>query len=311
MGLRIKRNVLLANYSTFKIGGRADYFIEVKNRREISFAFSFAQKNRMPIFILGGGSNVLFSDNGFRGVVIKISMNNFRFKNESLFAESGCILGRLVLESINRGLGGIEWAGGIPGTLGGAIRGNAGAFGREIKDVVEEVETFSLNDGSIKRYKNSECQFGYRDSIFKKNKEVILSALLKLKRANKEDLKDLLKQILIYRRTHHPLEYPNAGSIFKNVPLKEVPKRVQEIFKDNIKNDPFPVLPTGLLISHLRLGGMECGGAKISEKHQNFIVNFNQARAVDVLSLIAKIKEKIKENFKIDLKEEIEIVPER
>lgn len=304
----LKRNILLKNYSTFKIGGRADYFLLVRKKRELFEAISLAKEKKIPFFILGNGSNVLFSDEGFKGLVIKIQNSKFKIKNKKIFAESGCLLNKLAIESIKKGLKGLEWAIGIPGTLGGAIRGNAGAFGKEIKDVLEKVKVLKIKDKKLEivNINKKKCKFKYRDSIFKRKKNwIILEATLKLKKGDKKKLEEEAKKILKERKEKQPLEFPNAGSIFKNVPLKKIPKKVQEKFKERIKNG---FLPAAVLIEAVNLKGKKIGGAKISEKHANFIINFKKAKAKDVLALIDLIKKKVKEKFKIELEPEIEVV---
>lgn len=308
MDLKLQKNIWLKNYSTYKIGGKADYFFVAKNEKEIFEAIKWAQKNRLPFFVLGGGSNVLFSDKGFRGLVIKIENSQISFQKEKLIAGAGCKMEDLVSECLKRGLSGLEWAAGLPGTLGGAIRGNAGAFGGEIKDVVEKVITFLPMKNKIKCYQKRDCQFGYRESIFKKNKEIIISAVLKLKKGNIKKLKKIIKDHISYRKSHHPLEFPNAGSVFKNCPLAKVPPDIQKKFKDKIKNDPLPILPTAVLIAQTGLLNKSFGGAKISEKHPNFIINFNKAKARDIIELKEKIKKEVKKKFRVNLEEEIELV---
>jgi UDP-N-acetylmuramate dehydrogenase len=309
MALKIKKNVPLRDYSTYKIGGPAKYFVKVKNKEELKEALNFCQENNLKFFILGGGSNVLFSDEGFNGLIIKMENKAFRFlRNNKLFVEAGCKMERIVRETVKRGLSGLEWAGGLPGTVGGAIRGNAGAFGGEIKDIVEKVIAFSPKGNQEKEYSKEECQFEYRSSIFKKEKEIVLSAILSFKKGDPKELKRKIKEEINYRKERHPLEYPNAGSVFKNCPLEKIPPEIRERFKDKIKLDPFPILPTAVLIAEAGLKGLTIGGAKVSEKHPNFLVNFNNAKARDVFELIKKVKEVIWEKFGVLLEEEIEIV---
>lgn len=306
MPLKIEKNKILANFSTFKIGGAAKYFARVKNQKEIEKAIKWAREKKLPFFILGGGSNVLFSDKGFKGLVIKLQNTKYEIRNTKIIAQAGCPLQKLVQETIKNGLAGLEWAVGIPGTIGGAIYGNCGAFGGEIKDLVEKVKIAELLNGKlqIKELENKDCKFGYRNSIFKRKKNwIILEAALKLKKGNKEKLKEKIREFLKIRKEKQPLEYPSLGSVFKNLPLEKVPKKIQEEFKEKIKNG---FLPAAVLIEAAGLKGKKIGGAKISEKHANFIVNFKNAKAKDVFALIELVKKKIKEEFKIELEEEIE-----
>jgi len=301
----LKQNIILAKYTTYKIGGPADYFVSVKNYEELKKALQFAEDNSLPIFILAGGSNVLFSDNGFRGLVIKIDNKELNVNGNEITAEAGILMNNLVSQSIENSLAGLEWAGGLPGTVGGAIRGNAGCFGGEIKDIVKEIAALTYG-GEIKLYKGEDCRFNYRDSIFKRNNEIIISAVFKLWPGNKENLKAIVFDHIKYRQARYRL--PSCGSVFKNCPLEKVPQQVQEKFKEKIKNDPFPILPVGTIIDACGLIGKTIGGARITEEHANIIHNFNNAKAADVLDLINLVKEKVKQKFDINLEEEVQLI---
>jgi UDP-N-acetylmuramate dehydrogenase len=305
--LKIKEKIPLKEYTTFKIGGPARYFFVAKSKEDLKNAILWAKKKKLPFFILGGGSNVLFSDNGFNGLVIKLQNTQYEIRNTKIVAEAGVPLQKLVLESVKKGLSGLENLAGIPGTLGGAIWGNAGAFGREIGDLVEEVKILQIANGKLQivNLKKEDCKFGYRESIFKKKNWIILEATLKLKKGKKKEIEEKIKKILRLRKEKQPLEFPSAGSVFKNVPIKKVPKKIREKFKEKIK-DGF--LPAGVLIDAVGLKGFQIGGAKISEKHANFIVNVGEAKASDVKELIEKIKKGVKKKFKIQLEEEIKLV---
>ncbi|MBC7074260.1 UDP-N-acetylmuramate dehydrogenase, partial [Candidatus Parcubacteria bacterium] len=286
----------------------ADYFVRAKNEKELIQIIRWTKKNNLPFFILGGGSNVLFSDEGFRGVVIKIQNCKLKIKNSKIIAGAGCPLQKLIQEAVKNSLSGLEWAAGIPGSLGGAIRGNAGAFGKEMKDVVEKVKVLEVRGlkFKVKELGKEDCRFAYRESIFKRKKDwVILGATLKLKKGKRKEIQEKIREILKLRKEKQPLEFPSAGSVFKNVPTKKLPKKLKEKFKEKIKNG---FLPAGVLIEACGLKGKTIGGAKISEKHANFILNFQNASAKDVLKLISLVKRKAKEKFHLKLEEEIEIV---
>ena len=309
--LKIKEKISLQEYTTFKIGGPARYFFVAKNKEDLKNAILWAKKKKLPFFILGGGSNVLFSDNGFNGLVIKIQNSNLKIQNENskfkIICGAGLPLVKLVFKSSEIGATGLENLVGIPGTLGGAIWGNAGAFGREIGDLVEEVRVLDVGSSKleVKKLKKEDCKFGYRNSIFKRRKNwIILEATLELKKGNKKEIEEKIKEILKLRKEKQPLELPCAGSVFKNVPIKKVPKKIQEKFNEKIKNG---FLPAGVLIEAAGLKGFQIGGAKISEKHANFIVNLGGAYAKDVWKLIQKIKKEVKRKFKINLEEEIKL----
>ncbi|MDP3004221.1 MAG: UDP-N-acetylmuramate dehydrogenase [Candidatus Azambacteria bacterium] len=284
----LKQNIILAKYTTYKIGGPADYFVSVKNHEELKKTLRFAEDNSLPIFILAGGSNVLFSDEGFRGLIIKIDNKELRIYENEITVEAGVLMNDIVSQSIENGLAGLEWAGGLPGTAGGAIRGNAGCFGGEIKDIVKEVTAVTYS-GEIKLYKNEDCCFNYRESVFKRNKEIIMSAVFKLRAGDKNNLKIIVFDHIKYRQMKH--RTPSCGSVFKNCFLKDG-----------------SILPVGALIEACGLTGKTSGGAKITEEHANIIHNFNHAKANDVLDLINLAKEKTKKEFGIELEEEVQLV---
>ena len=300
----LKQNIALAKYTTYNIGGPADYFMIVKNPDDIKKAIRFADDNLLAVFLLAGGSNVLFSDEGFRGLVIKFDNKEIKFGGNRITAGAGIAMGDLVGRSVEKGMKGLEWAGGLPGTLGGAVRGNAGCFGGEIKDSALEVSAMTKG-GEIKNYNNADCRFGYRDSVFKRNGEIILSAVLKFSPGNSEELKKEVFEHIKYRQMKHRL--PSCGSVFKNCPIEDLPEKVVEKFKDKIKTDPFPIMPIAVLIAAAGLAGKTIGGAQITEEHANIIINFNNAKAGDILALINLVKEKVKEKFGVELNEEVQL----
>lgn len=303
-----QKNIFLKNHTTFKIGGPADYFLTVTKKENLIKAITISKKFKLPVFVLGGGSNLLVSDNGFRGLVIKIKSNDIRLlKNNIISAGAGVELGKLVEFSIKKSLAGLEWAGGLPGTFGGAVRGNAGAFSGEIKDSILEVEALDKNF-NFKKLSKKNCKFSYRSSIFKEKEQVVVSAKIKLKRGNKKSLQEIMQSRINYRKERHPLEHPNAGSIFKNVPFSEFSLKLKESLIGVVKKDPFPVVPVAYLISEAGLKGRKSGGAQISEKHPNFIVNLCSASAHDVLKLISLVKKRIKKVYRIKLETEVQFL---
>ena len=301
------------------IGGPADYFYEFKSKEELTNALNRwkeIEPNNKNILILGKGTNILFSDDGYRGLVLKDEISFIKREREVITAGSGVLMSDLLDFCTQNSLSGFEWAGGLPGTVGGAVRGNAGAFGGEIKDSVWQVESLDPKTLKTKTRNNSQCQFGYRQSTFKNGeghrpggalprREIILSAKFRLKKGNQGEIKNKTQEKIDYRIDRHPLDLPNIGSTFKNIPIAFVPKKVKEEFADSIKNDPFPILPAAKLLAAAGLKGRIVGGAKISEKHPNFIVNFNNAKAEDVKDLIEIAKKEIKEKFEVSLEEEI------
>jgi len=296
----VKENVSLKNYSTFRIGGKAEYFFIAKSKDELVSAILIAKKLKLPLFILGNGSNLLISDKGFNGLVIRLQVTGFRLKMNAIYAEAGVFLNRLVSLALENNLSGLEWAAGIPGTLGGAIYGNAGAFGKSMGDNIKEVEVLDIRDLRFKIYDLRKCKFGYRDSIFKKkNNLIILSAEIKLRKGNKKEIKDKMKEYLDYRKRNQPLNFPSIGSIFKNPSPAQISKKF-------MAGRGFSA---GELIEKCGLKGKKIGNVKISEKHANFIINLGNGKAADVKKLINLAKKKVKEKFGINLKEEIQYLP--
>lgn len=304
--LGIQKNILLKNYTTFQVGGQAKYFLKVETKDELIKVIQAVKKINLPFFILGGGSNLLVSDKGYGGLIIKFQVSSFKFQDNEAYVGAGALLGNLVKTSADKGLSGLEWAAGIPGTLGGAIRGNAGAFEKSITDVIQEVEVLDVKDLKIKKLKNKDCNFGYRESVFKYNSNlIILSAILRLKKRRQQDIQKKIQEYLDYRKTNHPLNFPSAGSVFKNPKIKIVDLKLLKEFPE-IKNfNKKKIIPVGFLIEKSGLKGKKIGNVQISEKHCNFIINLGKGKAEDVKKLINLAKAKVKDKFKINLEEEI------
>ncbi|MEE8131855.1 MAG: UDP-N-acetylmuramate dehydrogenase [Candidatus Paceibacterota bacterium] len=326
-----QRNILLGQYSSFKIGGPAKYFFEAKSVEEIIKAFKewrrlAPHRNEVSdagVFILGGGTNILFSDKGFDGLVIKPDIKFIKGDSCLLRVGAGVSITQLLNYSITKNLSGLEWAAGIPGTVGGAVRGNAGAFGGETRDVVAEVSSLDIFKAQlkIKKRKVAACCFGYRSSIFKKTgiREIITEVVFKLKKRDKKSIRKIIERNINYRKKQHPLKYPNIGSIFKNVDIANLHEYKNSFTRQNFAsqklggrvfaNKLVPIndnrIPAAYLISEAGLKGVSCGGAIVSPKHPNFIVNFSDATASDVKNLIKLIKKEVYKKFKIKLEEEI------
>lgn len=314
----IEEHVSLKPYSHYTIGGTARYFCRADGLHSLIEAVRFARRKKLPLFILGGGTNVLFKDNGFKGLVIKpdlcfITAVPALPETMALTVGAGVAISDFLDFCVERGFSGFEWAGGLPGTLGGAIRGNAGAFKGEIKDSLVEVVSLVI-DGEPRLIKRdcAECVFGYRDSIFKARdgKEIILAATFMLLPGNRTGIRAAIEEKIAWRKNRQPLEYPNVGSIFKNVAWNRTPASIQnnEDIKRHVKNDPFPVIPAACLIDKAGLKGVSCGGAMVSQKHPNFIVNVGGAEEIHVRQLIMLVKAEVKKKFDIDLEEEIVFV---
>ncbi len=309
--MKIKKDIALAPFTTFKIGGDAKYFVEASNEQEILEALKWANSRNLPIFILGGGSNLLVDDKGFGGLVIKIKTQPFivekniiKEENDIAYLKVSCFtaLSDLVIKTTQEGLVGLEWAVGIPGTVGGAIFGNAGAYGNELADIIVSVNSLKPDNFEIIERSKSECCFDYRDSLFKRNGEIILSAIIHCKRGKKELLMQRMKEIIFARNKREP-KLPSAGCVFKNLIMAEQTEEFKKIIpQDLIKGGKLGV---GYLIEQCGLKGEKIGGAMVSNEHANFIVNCGGAKSEDVKKLIEKIKNKVREKYKIELQEEI------
>lgn len=308
----IKDNVSLSEYTTYKIGGPARYFFIAKNKEDLIKAVKTAKEFKLPIFILGGGSNLLVSDKGFSGLVVKIEFQDIQFKGNCAFVGAGADLTKLAYLSAENGLSGLEWVAGIPGTVGGAIYGHAQAFGKKISEAVKKVEALDSKSLKIKEFSKKQCRFSLKNSIFKENRSqkkfVVISAVLQFKRKNAEEIKNQIAEHMDYRKTRHPINFPSAGSTFVNPEIIIKDKKLLEKFPELIEYNKKKVIPAGYLITKCGLSGKRVGGAQISKSHANFIVNLGGAKSKDVLALISLAKTGVKKTFGIDLEQEVQML---
>lgn len=288
----IKFNEPMSKHTTFKIGGNADIFVQAKTLNEIEQTLKAAKANNIPIYVIGNGSNLLVKDNGVRGIVLQIKTSNYTITKQNDFAivdvEAGMLNAKLARILQQEGISGFEFASGIPGTIGGAIRMNAGAYGSEFKDFVEETTYIDLEDNEIKTINNKEHEFKYRYSIFQNKKAVIISTKLRLKYGDKQEIEDKMNANLEARKEKQPLEFPNAGSTFK-------------------RGEDFI---TAQLIDQCGLKGAKIGGAEVAEKHAGFIVNKGNATANDVIELVKKVEDEVYNKFGKRIELEIEVIGE-
>jgi UDP-N-acetylmuramate dehydrogenase len=316
MAIQIQKDVLLVPYTTFRIGGVARFFVEVGSEEDLVEALKYAKENNIEYFILGGGSNILVSDKGFDGIVIRMKHEAWNMEQKTGDMEqinieywSGVMLSQVVSASVKNGLTGLEWATGIPGTIGGAVRGNAGAFNGEMVQSVVSVRAINTLDSRMEIIKltNKDCHFKYRSSIFKEeNGWIILSITLNLKQGDAKESTNKAREIIRKRVEKQP-KYPSAGSFFKN-PVVENEKIVELFEKDTKTQSKEKKIPAGWLIEQIGLGGKTIGGAQISEKHSNFIINIGNATAEDVIILSSLIKQKVRNEFGVQLQEEVQLV---
>ncbi|MDR1559919.1 MAG: UDP-N-acetylmuramate dehydrogenase [Clostridiales bacterium] len=276
----------LLNHTTFKIGGPADALALPESGDELRTLLCVLRNENIRYMIMGNGSNLLFPDSGFRGVIISTTrLTRLVVSDNIVYAEAGVLMSKTAAEAMRASLTGLEFASGIPGTLGGAVFMNAGAYGGEIKDVFFSAEILT-SDGSIQEISPPEMNFGYRKSIIQENGSVLLSAVLKLRFGDYEEIKAKTDELTLARRSKQPIEMPSAGSVFRRPPGHYV----------------------GKLIMESGLRGYSVGGAQVSEKHCGFIVNKGGASCDDVLRLIDHIQTTVFNNFKVSLIPEIRIV---
>jgi UDP-N-acetylmuramate dehydrogenase len=310
--LNIQQNIPLAPFTTFKIGGPAKFFCEVKNEEELLEALNYSKKNNLEIFVLGGGSNVLVSDEGFDGLVVKLVTRNVKreTRNTELSIEcwAGDSLASAVRFSAENSLTGLEWAAGIPGSVGGAIRGNAGAFRGEMKDCLEEIRVLDIQENEIRVLKKEDCQFSYRSSIFKQNPNlIILSCVIKLDKGDKAEIENKISEIIKKRTEKQPQGMGSAGSTFMN-PVVENQELIKRFEKDTGLVCKDCKIPAGWIIAEAGLSGKKMGQIQVSEKHANFVVNLGGGKASDVVMLTSYIKQQVRDQFGVDLKEETKYV---
>ena len=288
---KIIYNEPMKKHTSFKIGGNADFFVSVKTIEELKQALLYAKQKHILTTIIGNGTNILVSDSGIRGIVIKIDIQKFDLKEENDYIEisvgSGNKMMALATQLKKQEISGFEQLSGIPGTIGGAIYMNAGAYGKEMKDIVVSTRCMNMK-GEIFELSNEEQKFKYRSSVFNTKEYIILEAKLKLKKGKKEDIELQMNEYLNQRKEKQPLEYPSAGSTFK---------RQEGII-------------TAKLIDECDLKGYKIGGAMVSEKHAGFIVNTGDATAKDVLELIKYVKDEVYKKYGVKIEEEVKIVGE-
>lgn len=279
----------MSKHTTFRIGGPAQYFVTPQSTEELGQVVLLCNAEKMPYFVIGHGSNLLVSDKGMRCVVIQLYKNfeQFRIEGDRVYAQAGVMLCKLGQATKEASLTGFEFAAGIPGTLGGAVMMNAGAYGGEMKDIVEYVQLMD-RDGNLIEKSCNEMDFSYRHSIVENGDYIVIGATLKLEPGNQAAIAARMEELAIARKTKQPLEFPSAGSTFK---------RPEGYF-------------AGKLIMDAGLRGYQVGGAQVSEKHCGFVINKGGATAQDVLQLVADVKKKVYEEFQVELEPEVKMVGE-
>ncbi len=305
--IEVKENVPLAPLTTFQIGGKARYFVDVTTDDEMREALHWAHDFSIRPIILAGGSNVLVPDEGVEALIVHVVSGHFSFVGKELDADAGRDLLGLIREAGRRGLGGWESLAGIPGTVGGAVRGNAGAFGPEIKDFVHTVKAINMNTGKTQEFVNAECGFQYRNSFFKQHaKWLITRVYLHLHKVAPAESAKLVKRTIAEREKRHLQNVCAAGSFFMN---PTVSREIQEMFERE-KSAPARLgrVPAGWLIEKAGMKGATVGDAIASLQHPNYIVNQGNATAKDVETLAQNVKIAVMSQFGVDLHEEAAII---
>ena len=280
----------LSQFSSYQTGGPAKYFVSAQTAEILADTVKSALEYKIPFFVIGGGSNLLISDNGYNGMAIKVDIKGIKLVPGNMInCGAGENLMDLICFAADNSLSGIEFASGIWGTVGGAIFGNAGAYGGEIKDILENI-TLIDTKGEIKEVSKEYCQFGYRDSYLKKTREIVVSALFKLNHGDKQLIKAKIDEIIKIRSEKHPVDGKTAGCFFKNIPDSK---------------EKYGKLPAGKLLEEIGAKGLRVGGAAVFDKHANMIVNTGNATSKDIRDLADILKKKVFEKFGIELEEEV------
>lgn len=286
---RVFTEEAMSQHTTFKIGGPADYFLMPDKGEDVGRVIKICKEKEIPYFILGNGSNLLVGDGGYRGAVIQIyrNMSSVTVEGNEITAQAGALLSSVAAAAKNASLTGFEFAGGIPGTIGGAVVMNAGAYGGEMKDVLTEVTVMNA-EGDIFTLPTEELELGYRTSIIKTAGYIVLEAKIRLKEGDPEVIRETMKDLTIRRTTKQPLEYPSAGSTFK---------RPEGYF-------------AGKLIMDSGLAGYQVGGAQVSEKHCGFVINAGGATARDVRTLMDNVRDIVYKKYGVTLEPEVKFLGE-
>lgn len=274
----------MAGHTTFRIGGPADCFVQIASKEQLIQIQKYLMQVEVPFFILGNGSNLLVSDKGYHGIILQIGpkMNKIEVEGDVITAQAGASMSQVARAALEHGLTGLEFASGIPGTIGGGVVMNAGAYDGELSGVVTQVNVVN-SAGECMELENDTMEFGYRTSTIKNNPFTVTEVILKLEKGDREQIRAKMEDLAVRRREKQPLEYPSAGSTFK---------RPKGYF-------------AGKLIMDAGLRGFRIGGARVSEKHCGFVVNIGNATAEDVRDVINEVQERVKERFNVELQPEI------
>jgi len=284
-----ERNALLSRHCSFRIGGEADFLLTPRSEQALLTLIRFLQENGIRFQVLGKGSNLLFEDGGYRGVVVQTAgLCTVAVEGNRIIAECGAPLGAAASAALSAGLTGMEFLAGIPGTVGGAVYMNAGAYDGEVSGILTRVRCASLIDGSVYEKTPEQCELSYRHSVFMQKKELVLRAEFTLKQGSKETIRERMEELMRLRTEKQPLQYPSAGSTFKRYPGRFTAKMIDEA----------------------GMRGYAIGGAQVSEKHAGFLINRGGATCADMKALIDAVRDRVEQVHGIRIEREVEYIPE-
>lgn len=303
--INIQEKIPLAPLTSFRVGGDANFYVEVSSVEELKEALNFAKEKDIKYYLLGGGTNLLVSDKGFDGLVIRMKMNTVCLTENKIEADAGVPLIKVINMAAQAGLSGMELMAGIPGSVGGAVRGNAGAYGAEMCQVVKKVKAFDTEKNEPVEFEGESCDFSYRSSIFKKNPQlIVLSTVLELAEVDQKEVQEKTNAIIMKRASMGLGGYRSAGSFFMN-PVVENEKLKEEFEKEKGEAARGSKLPAGWVIEQAGLKGKKIGGAAVCDKHSNYIINAENATADQVMMLVSYIKQQVRDQYGIQLQEEV------
>lgn len=301
---RLLRNEPLGPHTNFRLGGPADLFVICRSRRSVIATFLYLHQQNIPYCILGGGANVVCSDLGFRGVVVQVKNEEFSVQGDEVVVGAGMNTGQVASRCLQAGLVGMEFIVGIYGTIGGAVRGNAGSFGTEMRDVVVACEVITPQE-TVETWTNEQLKFGYRHSVLKTIQAVVVTVRLRLRPGDVKQARQKIVEYSGYKRRHQPLHYPSAGCIFKNYELQPRDEKLRQRFSSVIKGDR---IPAWALLAEAGCAGLRVGDIQVSDQHANFFLNLGKGKAEDVVILASMVKHKVRDLFGVQLHEEVQFL---
>lgn len=299
-----RENVAMSSFTTLKIGGPARLLVVAKSANELTRYIKAALKYNVDFVVLGSGSDLLVNDAGYNGLVIVNKTNGIKMSGNGVLVDSGTTLQNLVDFTINKGFAGMESMTGIPGTVGGAVYGNAGAYGQTISDNLVKVK--ASNGGRVFWKSRQECNFDYRSSVFKKTHETIIQVKFEFPRGDPDDLRRKAEEILALRRQKYAPDLKTPGSFFKNILLSQLESKTLEMIPE--EKQMFGKVPAGYLLEVVGAKGMRRGGAQVAPHHGNLIVNVDRASAQDFFELAKELKARVKNHFGVELEPEVQLL---